>query len=121
MAIRVLIADDHRLILEGLRLALGDVEGIEIVGATSSGRQVVPLIARTNPDLVLLDMRMPVLDGWGFATALRERGIRLPILVMTAAQDASRWAQEVGAVGFIAKPFDLDDLLDAVEGYSRPA
>ena len=60
-------------------------------------------------------MRMPVMDGWGFARALRERGIKLPILVMTAAQDARRWAQEIDAEGYLAKPFDLLDLLSAVE------
>jgi CheY-like chemotaxis protein len=59
-------------------------------------------------------MRMPTLDGWGFARALRARGFQVPILVMTAAQDARRWAREIDAEGFVAKPFDLLDLLDAV-------
>jgi len=56
-----------------------------------------------------------VLDGWGFVQALRERGLEVPLLVMTAAQDARRWAHEVGATGFVAKPFDLHELLAAVE------
>ncbi|MBI3970836.1 MAG: response regulator [Chloroflexi bacterium] len=68
-----------------------------------------------RPLLVLLDMRMPVLDGWGFARRLRERGMDLPIVVMTAAQDAKCWAQEIGAAGYVPKPFELPDLINAVE------
>jgi DNA-binding response OmpR family regulator len=60
-------------------------------------------------------MRMPVLDGWGFARELGARGMKVPIVVMTAAQDARRWADEIGADGYVAKPFDLTDLLAAVE------
>jgi CheY-like chemotaxis protein len=58
---------------------------------------------------------MPVLDGWGFIQALRQQGRNLPIVVMTAAQDAKHWAQEIAADGYIAKPFELVELLDAVE------
>ncbi len=63
----------------------------------------------------LLDMRMPVMDGWGFARAAAERGIKIPVLVMTAAENAKTWADEIGADGFVAKPFDLDDLISAVQ------
>jgi DNA-binding response OmpR family regulator len=56
-----------------------------------------------------------VLDGWGFARAVRDRGVRLPIVVMTAAQDARRWAEEIGAQGYLAKPFEMPDLLAVVE------
>jgi CheY-like chemotaxis protein len=62
---------------------------------------------------------MPVLNGWDFARILKEQGINLPILVMTAAQDAQRWAREIGAEGYVAKPFDLADLLLAIEGQKR--
>ncbi|MGH2543047.1 MAG: response regulator, partial [Ardenticatenaceae bacterium] len=68
----------------------------------------------SRPALVLLDMRMPVLDGWSFTSILAEQGVDLPIVVMTAAQDARRWAHEIGAAGFLAKPFDLTELLDVV-------
>src|SRR5438477_317480 len=57
---------------------------------------------------------MPVLDGWGFADALTARGLAVPVLVMTAAQDARRWAAEIAADGYLAKPFGLLDLLRAV-------
>ena len=55
------------------------------------------------------------MDGWGFARELRSRGIDLPILVMTAAQNARLWAEEIGATGYVAKPFDLMELVAAVE------
>lgn len=80
-----------------------------------NGEEGLHMLDRRRPVLVLLDMRMPVLDGWNFARIMRERGVNVPILVMTAAQDARHWAQEIGAEGYIAKPFELIDLLTAVE------
>ncbi len=65
--------------------------------------------------LVLLDMRMPVMDGWGFARAAAERGFKVPLLVMTAAENAKTWSDEIRADGFVAKPFDLNDLVSAVQ------
>jgi DNA-binding response OmpR family regulator len=60
-------------------------------------------------------MNMPLMNGWEFARALRERDLqRVPILVLTAAHDARRCAEEIGAAGFIGKPFDLDTLVAAV-------
>jgi CheY-like chemotaxis protein len=69
--------------------------------------------------LILLDMRMPVLDGWGFARQLRASGKRPPIVVMTAAENARRWAEEIGADGYLSKPFELDTLIAAVERYAK--
>ncbi len=68
----------------------------------------------TAGDLVLLDMRMPVHDGWEVARGTRTRGLRIPILVMTAAQNARQWAEEIEADGYIPKPFDVDELLNAI-------
>lgn len=68
------------------------------------------------PDLVLLDMRMPGMDGPQFSSALRASGADIPIVVMTAAREARQWAEEIGAVGYLPKPFDIDWLIDAVAG-----
>ena len=57
---------------------------------------------------------------WAFARNLHEEGIKVPILVMTAAQNARRWAEEIGANAYIPKPFDLDELLDAVNKFVEP-
>src|SRR5438105_1395553 len=111
----ILVIDDDPDILSTVADIL-EYEGYRVERATN-GAEGLAAVERTLPKLVLLDMRMPVLDGWNFARILKERGIRLPILVMTAAQDARRWAQEIGAEGYVAKPFDLLDLLAAVERF----
>ncbi|HTD63233.1 MAG TPA: response regulator [Verrucomicrobiae bacterium] len=90
-------------------------EGHEVVSA-ENGQEA---LAKVNGEaLVLLDMRMPVLDGWGFARRFRAAGKRSPIVVMTAAENASRWAAEIGADGYLAKPFEIDALIAAVERHA---
>jgi CheY-like chemotaxis protein len=108
----ILVVDDDPAIL----LTISDIlrfEGYAVETATN-GAEALERIQASRPALVLLDMRMPVLDGWKFSRILRQRGFNLPIVVMTAAQDARRWAREIGAAGVLAKPFDLSDLLDTV-------
>jgi CheY-like chemotaxis protein len=109
----ILVVDDDPAILAVVSEAL-DLEGYAVRTA-KNGADALALVAEDRPALVLLDMRLPVLDGWGFARALKTHGIALPILVMTAAQDARRWAAEIEAEGFLAKPFELNDLFGAVE------
>jgi CheY-like chemotaxis protein len=90
-------------------------EGYEVVSAENGADA---LRKADDQALVLLDMRMPVLDGWGFAREFRASGKRCPIVVMTAAENARRWAEEIGAEGYLAKPFDIDALIAAVERYA---
>ena len=117
----ILVVDDDSSIRETVSEVL-NMEGYRVQTARN-GLEALRAIEDRAPRLVLLDMRMPLLDGWGFARALRERGLDLPIVVMTAARDARRWAQEIGARGYLAKPFELGDLLSAVEqsGLHPPA
>jgi CheY-like chemotaxis protein len=108
----ILVIDDDLAI----RTTVAEIlmsEGYSVATAIN-GADGLQSLERIDPALVLLDMRMPILDGWGFARALQSRGVQIPILVMTAAQDARRWAHEIDAQGYVAKPFDLIDLLDAV-------
>jgi CheY-like chemotaxis protein len=109
----ILVVDDDPGILDIVVRTL-DFEGYPAVRARN-GAEALEAVERQRPSLVLLDMRMPVMDGWAFAEALRERGIAVPVLVMTAANDARRWASEIGAQGYIEKPFDIDELLATVE------
>ena len=108
----ILVIDDDPAILITVADILED-EGYPVTTA-ANGAEGLRLLDQARPALVLLDMRMPVVDGWQFARTLSERGIALPIVVMTAAQDARRWAQEIGAAGYLAKPFELSDLIETV-------
>jgi CheY-like chemotaxis protein len=92
------------------------LEGYRVETA-ANGREALDFVAVERPAVVVLDMRMPVMDGWTFARELRNRGVKLPIVVITAARDAERWAREIGADAFLAKPFELTDLLDAIERF----
>jgi two-component system, chemotaxis family, chemotaxis protein CheY len=114
----ILVVDDDPTILVTVCEAL-DLEGFPFVTATN-GAEALEAVDRNDPSLVLLDMRMPVLDGWGFMGAVRERGLNLSVVVMTAAADARRWAREIGAQGVLPKPFELDELLSAVERLRQP-
>jgi two-component system, chemotaxis family, chemotaxis protein CheY len=111
----VLVVDDDTSILDTVSSILSG-EGYDVVSA-STGQEALAAVARKQPLLILLDMRMPVMDGWAVARALREQGINVPIVVMTAAESAKRWADEVGAEGYLAKPFGLDELLTTVERF----
>jgi CheY-like chemotaxis protein len=116
--LRVLVVDDEPHIRATVTAML-ESEGYDVVEATN-GAEALKVVETAPPDLVLLDMRMPVLDGWGFAAELRRRGHQLPIVVMTAASDAARWASEIAAPAFVAKPFGIDDLIAAVETAGHP-
>lgn len=114
----VLVVDDDTSILDTVSAILTG-EGYDVVSATS-GEEALDAVARRPPTVILLDMRMPVMDGWAVARALRSQGISVPIVVMTAAESAKRWADEVGAEGYLAKPFGLDELLTIVQRFRGP-
>ena len=111
--VRVLIVDDEPDIRATVSAML-EIEGYAVSEA-ANGADALAAVENDPPDVILLDMRMPVLDGWDFAAEMRRRNHAIPIVVMTAARDAARWAGEVAAAAFIAKPFGYDDLIDAVE------
>lgn len=108
----ILVIDDDPSIRDTV-VEILTFEGYPVVTA-ANGADGLRYTEQSAPALILLDMRMPIMDGWAFTDELRTRGATPPIVVMTAAQDARRWAQEIGATGHLAKPFDLHDLLDVV-------
>lgn len=117
---RVLVVDDDKGIREFVRTVLAD-EGYDVTEATD-GQEALDRVAQRRPDVILLDMRMPVMDGWEFARTYRERpGPHAPIVIVTAALDVAKDAKDIGADGFLAKPFQLDDLLQLVQQHSAPA
>lgn len=122
MTIRVLLADDHRLILEGIRAVLSTVDDIEVVGEASNGAEVLPLIGETAPDVVLLDVRMPNMDGLTVLELMRKRHPAVKAVMLSGSTDPEhiRAALSRGASGYIVKtinPLDLPSALrQAVEG-----
>jgi two-component system response regulator MprA len=116
---RILVVDDDPSIRRTVSEAL-QFEGYQ-VDMASNGMQALDLLDVVHPAIVVLDMRMPGLDGWAFAERARARGNCPMILVMTAAQNARLWAAEIGAEDFLAKPFDLDQLIATIERLCRGA
>jgi CheY-like chemotaxis protein len=108
-ASRILVVEDDNGIRMAL-VALLEDEGY-VVEEAANGREALASLEREPPAVVLLDMRMPVMDGWELAQVLRARQIDVRLVVMTAARDARTWAEEIGARAYIGKPFDPDALL----------
>jgi two-component system chemotaxis response regulator CheY len=116
---RVLVVDDDESIRRLIELALTQ-EGYEVVTA-AEGRAALAEAARQPPRLILLDIRMPVLDGWGFARAYRAGPPpHAPIVVLTAARDAAEAAVRIGAEACLAKPFELSALYATVARVAAP-
>lgn len=118
MTASILIVEDDDDLREGIRMML-ELGTSHRVRAASDGARALEAIAEELPDLILLDMKMPKMNGWALADGLRTRGLKIPIVVCTAAEDARARAEEIGAEGWLTKPFDYDDLLAAVEKHRR--
>ncbi|HKP54200.1 MAG TPA: response regulator transcription factor [Chloroflexia bacterium] len=115
---RVLVIDDDLSIRELIAYALGD-EGYQVDQA-SDGEAALEQIDRQHPDIILLDMKMPGIDGWEFAKLYRERyDQRAPIIVVTAAKDAAQRGSTAEAASYLSKPFDLDMLIGRVSAIAR--
>jgi DNA-binding NarL/FixJ family response regulator len=113
---KVLVADDHRLMLAAVRMAFSEEADIEIVGEASAGQEVLPLVGRTSPDVVLLDLRMPGMDGLRCLELLRERHPSVKAIIFSASDDpaAVEAAFARGAVAFIQKSINPADLAAVV-------
>jgi DNA-binding NarL/FixJ family response regulator len=110
--LRVLIADDHRLILDATRRALEAAPDVTIVAETMSGAEVLPLVARTHPDIALLDLRMPGVDGFTAIDRIRSRhpGVKIVVLSVTADLDTINAALRHGASAYVLKSVNPEDL-----------
>jgi DNA-binding NarL/FixJ family response regulator len=114
--IRILIADDHRLFAEALEVILSVDARIEIRGTARDGREAVDLAAKLEPDVILMDISMPEMDGIEATEELRRRGVTAPILMLTgsnARADVDR-ARRAGASGYVTKDRIASELIDAI-------
>ena len=114
--LRVLIADDHRLFAEALEAILATDERIEVVGQASDGGQAVELARRLDPDVVLMDVSMPVLDGFEATREIRAASDEVHVLMLTGSNsraDVDR-SREAGASGYVTKDRIASELVSAI-------
>jgi DNA-binding response OmpR family regulator len=115
----ILVVEDDPDLLALVEMILSDA-GYRVMTAPE-GRAALACVAREMPALILLDMRMPGMNGWEFAREFRARfGAAAPIVVVTAAENARARAEEIGADGWLAKPFDIDEVLRAAQRHAGP-
>ena len=114
--IRLLIADDHEVIRFGLRSLLRDEPDITVIGEAADGRAAVTMVAADPPDLVLMDLSMPVLDGVSATREIVSAAPSVQVLVLTANAGKStvREAFDAGASGYVLKDSPAETLLDAI-------
>jgi DNA-binding NarL/FixJ family response regulator len=114
--IRVLIADDHRMFAEALEAILGTDERLEIAGQAGDGAEAVRLTLKTRPDVVLMDIAMPLMDGLQATRQIRKQWPTACVLMLTGSNsrsDVDR-AREAGAAGYVTKERIAAELIDAI-------
>jgi DNA-binding NarL/FixJ family response regulator len=103
--IRILIADDHPIVRDGLRKLLSLEDDFEVVGEANDGREVLDMIGEVEPDVLLLDLRMPNLDGLSTLQAMQQTGKRTKVIILTASEDKNEFVQamKLGCSGIVLK------------------
>ena len=119
--IRVVLADDHPIMRDGIRLILAKSPPIELVGETGRGDEVLCLVERTDPDVLLLDMELPGLSGVEIARSLHASKARVRVLALSAFDDRTYIQQvlEQGAAGYLMKEEAPEYLIEAIQGVAR--
>ena len=114
--IRIALVDDHHLVREGLRLVLSSVEGFDVVGDAATHEEAFDLVARTRPDVLVLDLTFPEGDGLPLLRALRTLypALRVVVLTMDRGSETVRQALVAGAQGYVVKGAHSGELLDAI-------
>lgn len=114
--IRVLIVDDHPVVRTGLKFSLLSFDDIVLAGEASSGEEAVELCAASHPDVVLMDLKMPGMDGVSATRAVRERCPGVQVIALTSFRegDLVRQALQAGATGYLLKGVTMEDLATAI-------
>lgn len=117
-AARVLIVDDEPVIRSALRELIDDEADLEAAGEATNGEEAIDRVTELDPDVVLMDMRMPRLDGLGATRTIKERSPHVRIVLLTAYDDASlrRQAEEAGADAYVVKGALAAEVLEALRG-----
>ena len=119
--IRIVIADDHAVVRAGLAQLLGTFADVELVGAAADGEEAVALGAERRPDVVLMDLEMPVLDGIAATARIRAAQPTVAVVVLTSFSDRERIlrALDAGAAGYLLKDAEPDELGKAIRAAAR--
>ena len=119
--IRIAIADDHAVVRTGLAQLLTSLEDVELVGAAANGEEAVALCARERPDVVLMDLEMPELDGIGATRRIKEAQPQTAVVILTSFSDRERIlrALDAGAVGYVLKDAEPEELARAVRAAAQ--
>lgn len=123
--IRLVIADDHAVVRRGLTGMLGELDDVEVVGVAADGAEAVELVLELAPDLVLMDLQMPVMDGVAATRTITDRATdratRTDVLVLTSFSDGPRLlaAIDAGAVGYLLKDAEPEDLVAGIRAAAR--
>lgn len=114
--IQILIADDHPLIRKGLRLSIDEDPGLKVVGEASDGEMALAMIAKLHPQIALLDIEMPKLDGMGVAREVIKRALKTEIIFLTlhSSQDLFRSAMDLGIKGYILKDSAVQEVVSGI-------
>ncbi len=119
--IRVVLVDDHAVVRTGLAQLVAASGDMEVVGSASDGSEALAVVQDTEPDVVLMDLQMPGVDGVQATKALRAAGVRSEVLVLTSYSDSDRIvaALDAGAVGYLLKDADPEDVLAGIRAVAR--
>jgi len=119
--LRILIADDHPVYRQGLERAIGERPDLELVGSSADGRQALERIHELEPDVAVVDVRMPGLDGLKIVGAVHRDGLRTKVVLLTGYEDsgAAYKALAEGAAGYVSKASDHTELCESIVAASR--
>ncbi|MGE0881820.1 MAG: response regulator [Acidimicrobiia bacterium] len=114
--IRVMIVDDHLIVRTGLEQLLGETEGLEIAGMAADGKEAIEMLPVANPDVVLMDLSMPIMDGMEATRQIKKLRPDVRVVVLTSFSEKSRIidALNAGADGYLMKHTDPDQLIAAI-------
>jgi two-component system nitrate/nitrite response regulator NarL len=117
----ILIADDHPVYRQGLERAIGERPDLELVGSTADGRQALERINELEPDVAVVDVRMPGLDGLKIVSAVQRDGLRTKVMLLTGYEDsgAAYKALAEGAAGYVSKASDHTELCESIVAAGR--
>jgi DNA-binding NarL/FixJ family response regulator len=119
--IRVVLVDDHAVIRAGLEQLIAGTDGMEVVGTAANGAQALEVVREIRPDVVLMDLQMPEVDGVTATRMIMAEKLGVDVLVLTSFSDGERIvaALDAGAVGYLLKDADPEDVLEGIRAVGR--